>query len=503
MAKKSIGEFLSTLRKANGYTQQEVADKLGVSNRTLSSWETDRTVPDILILPAIADLYGVTADEILRGERLESIPTPALSESKKLITKFNDKLHLYGGFAIVGAVVAAVAMMIVATKEFPVWLNIVLCVGGYICMGVFTVLAFCELNFATNGLVAVSSETDEVDKQSKLLMRRKAGTLLQLLSLPFLACAFAVMLEYVIAPPSYFYYGSDAAEKCYIIGFTLDFTFGILLLCSGLIYNHANNLKLGNADQVYASKYNQKLAAKTFVIGLVPFVLLGAIYLTLSFTLAESLETVYEAESWADWRDYLQTYVVEEGDYQNVKLDVPAGEYVLNFPEIDAETQYNNDKFYDLGNGFWGITRTSRTYETVYDTDDTTTVSYDYKWILYYSKDGEPTVCENAANPYDGTIHWDEENGFLTYFDKWHGDDVVQVRHVNDSYEEVHWWGKKYVDLWYWNRNEHDFKNGVYYRTMYSYNEEYCYLSLGVGLATIITVSLIYVLKRKKCEYGV
>ena len=41
MAKQTIGEFLATLRKANGYTQQEIADRLGISNRTLSGWECD------------------------------------------------------------------------------------------------------------------------------------------------------------------------------------------------------------------------------------------------------------------------------------------------------------------------------------------------------------------------------------------------------------------------------------------------------------------------------
>ena len=65
MSKQTTGEFMATLRKANGYTQADVAEKLNISNRTLSSWETDRTLPDVLMLPAIADLYGVTVDELL------------------------------------------------------------------------------------------------------------------------------------------------------------------------------------------------------------------------------------------------------------------------------------------------------------------------------------------------------------------------------------------------------------------------------------------------------
>ena len=65
--KSGIGEFLSILRKSKGLTQQEVADALGVSNKTVSSWETGASCPDIGMLHAIAELFGVTCDELLRG----------------------------------------------------------------------------------------------------------------------------------------------------------------------------------------------------------------------------------------------------------------------------------------------------------------------------------------------------------------------------------------------------------------------------------------------------
>ena len=69
MEKQTIGQFLSALRRSNGYTQQEVAEKLGVSNKTVSCWERDSSYPDISMIPAIAELYGVTCDEILRAKR--------------------------------------------------------------------------------------------------------------------------------------------------------------------------------------------------------------------------------------------------------------------------------------------------------------------------------------------------------------------------------------------------------------------------------------------------
>ena len=75
MEKKTLGSFLSALRRAQGLTQQEVADRLAVSNKAVSRWERDEAMPDILLLPAIADLFGVTVDELLRGERMrEALP---------------------------------------------------------------------------------------------------------------------------------------------------------------------------------------------------------------------------------------------------------------------------------------------------------------------------------------------------------------------------------------------------------------------------------------------
>lgn len=62
------GSYLAALRKGAGMTQQEVADWLGVSNKTVSKWESGGGFPDIAILPALAELYGVTADDLLAGE---------------------------------------------------------------------------------------------------------------------------------------------------------------------------------------------------------------------------------------------------------------------------------------------------------------------------------------------------------------------------------------------------------------------------------------------------
>lgn len=75
MERKSIGSFIAALRRANGMTQQELADRLNVSNKAVSRWERDETMPDLTLIPCIAEIFGVTCDEILRGEPA-SVYTP-------------------------------------------------------------------------------------------------------------------------------------------------------------------------------------------------------------------------------------------------------------------------------------------------------------------------------------------------------------------------------------------------------------------------------------------
>ena len=69
MEKKTIGKFISALRRANGMTQKELGDKLFVSDKTVSRWERDECTPELALIPAIAEIFGITADELLRGEK--------------------------------------------------------------------------------------------------------------------------------------------------------------------------------------------------------------------------------------------------------------------------------------------------------------------------------------------------------------------------------------------------------------------------------------------------
>ena len=68
MNQKKIGSFLKELRKEMGITQEEFAEKLDVSSRTISRWETGANMPDISLLVNIAEIFNVSIPEIINGE---------------------------------------------------------------------------------------------------------------------------------------------------------------------------------------------------------------------------------------------------------------------------------------------------------------------------------------------------------------------------------------------------------------------------------------------------
>jgi len=67
----NIGEKLYELRKEKHLSQEEVAEKLDVTRQTISKWETNQSTPDFDKIKPLCELYGITADELLTGEKKE------------------------------------------------------------------------------------------------------------------------------------------------------------------------------------------------------------------------------------------------------------------------------------------------------------------------------------------------------------------------------------------------------------------------------------------------
>lgn len=68
---KMIKDNLIMLRKLNEYSQEEIAEKIGISRQAYGKWEKGETIPDIGKCVKLADVYGVTIDSLIRAEKME------------------------------------------------------------------------------------------------------------------------------------------------------------------------------------------------------------------------------------------------------------------------------------------------------------------------------------------------------------------------------------------------------------------------------------------------
>ena len=92
MDKEKFGAFITQLRKEKGLTQQELADRLFLSNKAVSKWERGQSLPDITLLNPLADILGVSVTELLKGERL----TGETMDSREVDDLLSQALQLYG-----------------------------------------------------------------------------------------------------------------------------------------------------------------------------------------------------------------------------------------------------------------------------------------------------------------------------------------------------------------------------------------------------------------------
>ena len=88
---KTLGERIADLRRERGITQENLAGTIGVSPQAISKWENNATMPDITLLPIIADTLGVTIDELFGYTINNGKGKPTNSEFIALIA---DKLLL-------------------------------------------------------------------------------------------------------------------------------------------------------------------------------------------------------------------------------------------------------------------------------------------------------------------------------------------------------------------------------------------------------------------------
>ena len=90
-----MGAFLQALRKEQGLTQEQLGEKLHISGKTISRWETGAYMPPVEMLLALSELYGVSMNELVAGERLtpEELPVKA-EENLTAVMKDNAAFQL-------------------------------------------------------------------------------------------------------------------------------------------------------------------------------------------------------------------------------------------------------------------------------------------------------------------------------------------------------------------------------------------------------------------------
>lgn len=129
MDQKKFGSFLRELRKEKQLTQEQLAERFGVTSRSVSRWETDSNMPDLSILVELADFYDVDIRDIIDGERKGEDMNKEEKERLQLVadyaeTEKNTLLMRLRIFSIVGLIslIAGLTMMVISRdNNLPVY----------------------------------------------------------------------------------------------------------------------------------------------------------------------------------------------------------------------------------------------------------------------------------------------------------------------------------------------------------------------------------------------
>lgn len=401
MEKKTIGSFIAALRKANGMTQRNLAEMLNVSDKTVSRWERDESAPDLSLIPVIAEIFGVTSDELLRGERkLQNDITEKtdikkekqlqwLAESSK--TKFTVKSIISVGISVIGIIAAMIANYGFARGTIGFFICCVFIVTSVICETAFTILAF-----STAKTYDYEEETANICK--KHFFKTACFTFY------IIAVLFASTLPIIIWTEGKGYFGV-ALEDWLIPG--LAFAAITALICFILnifITNSAIKKEIFKISGNEAEKTRRitSLTLRSLVA------LVAAVFVTYSaqFAIHEVLTPLFFAEgtvfeSYDDFKEFMET---DMPDTSYTEMTMYATATMPNYEDVptDDEITYYDD----YGNE---ISEEEALTEYVYDDDGHLLCKYIYRNQSVYSikynddsKDRLPITVYTYEQFYEG-----------------------------------------------------------------------------------------------------
>lgn len=100
MEKQTMGTIIASKRKAAGMTQLELADKMGVTDKAVSKWERDLSFPDVNSIPKLAEVLGVTVEELMQCKE-QNLNSTSPSKVKETIGLILSAVPLAMGVAVV------------------------------------------------------------------------------------------------------------------------------------------------------------------------------------------------------------------------------------------------------------------------------------------------------------------------------------------------------------------------------------------------------------------
>ena len=141
-----IGAFLKALRKEQGLTQEQLAERLHVSGRTVSRWETGNNLPDVGTLIELADFYGVSIPELIKGERKSEPMDQETRNTAAAMAEYSRNELKTGKQKVIGLLLLAFGLFVIvsALSIFPgesSWGGVYSILGGvFTVAGVYFIL---------------------------------------------------------------------------------------------------------------------------------------------------------------------------------------------------------------------------------------------------------------------------------------------------------------------------------------------------------------------------
>ena len=129
--KKTLGTMIAELRKQHGMTQLELEEKMGVTDKAVSKWERDLSCPDINSIPSLADILGVSVEELMQVKKEADAPVSKAAEIMEIAPKavamamgiavtvltILNELDVKSGMVMLGIGLACVGISLMSEKK--------------------------------------------------------------------------------------------------------------------------------------------------------------------------------------------------------------------------------------------------------------------------------------------------------------------------------------------------------------------------------------------------